>query len=419
MQQYEKRTHGGLRALCLSDWGEMLSKQGKPELSYERFRRAWEDLTKSSPPDAEPPELFHLNCLCREADGHRAFENWDPAHACMTEALAIADRLGERQPDHPMRALFYERSGWYHVDVWRINEAEADFRKALKIRTANYEQNNLLALHFVYRNRQGRAMADYFQGNASQGGAVLKTILEEINTKDIPRKQLDELKSRRPNLLERVADTALADPEGGDDPIKYLREAIRIAQGKPDDFRRDGRRTTLARLIYKAAVATAMLGSRSDAATLREQGDEEVKAFAARQQELAQKAGRIPTENVPTVRPVYEMSQELATACVTLVDTDPRVRDKGREDLLRQFEKNPNEIGRDDLLLLLFVGEQVLRGDAFDKKLKNLVARYLEKMAEIKPKRGPIGGALMDRSGEGPKLFQRYLRLAMEYPRTA
>jgi hypothetical protein len=406
LAEYQREGRAGLAALSLADFGQLLLQQRKPSIAQEKFNRARTLIAQQSTTPRDVLRLFELDSLCGEADAHRGYGNWAPACQCLQQALPLAEALPE---DHPLRAVFHERCGWYSLDVWRVDRAREEFRTALAIREANDRASNHRAIHFVSWNRQGQAMVDFYLDEAAQSAAVLKSLLPEgmsAASHDYTERQLRELRRRQPNLLERLADAELIDPPTRAQADEHLSRAIHVAE-EVEDFRDDGRWSILVRLKFKSAVVALLAGDLAAARMRYAEAEAEAAEFHKQSAAASSRAGRTAKP------PSFDATQKLAGACIDWRASEANVKSAALQRLVDQFQRDPANVSRDELQLLLLVGEWLLgQGElAADKPNERKLAQGLHRQCAVRP-RGEAVGEEQPGGWRLPKLLERYRELA-------
>lgn len=409
---YQGEGRHGLAALCLSDWGQLRLQERKPALAQEKFNRAREILFQQSQTPREVLRLFELDSLCGEADAHRGYNNWERAREHLERAAPIAAALPE---SHPLRAFFHERSGFYHLDVWRVDRAKREFATGLAIREQNDRDGNERAVHFVWWNRQGQAMADFYLDDAAACVDAIESLLPEgmaETTHNFTDRQIRELRARQPNLLERLADAKWIDPDTRRDAVGHLTSAVRIAEDV-DNFRADGRWTILVRLKFKLALLSLLVGDGAGARKTFADAEREAAEFA--KEGVVARSARTGRSGRP---PSFDATQKIAAACLDWQSDGGEPKDTGMRRLLDQFHRQPADVLRDELQLLLFVGQWFLEmpDGAMDAETKRQLAQGLHRQCAIRPKDDPIGE---EEAGgwQLPRLLARYRELAGKYVR--
>ncbi len=412
LRAYQSEGTYGLAALCLSDWGQMRLQHSKPVLAQEKFSRARELLFQQSQTPRDVLRLFELDTLCGEADAHRKYGNWDPARQSLQLAMPLAASLPEH---HPLRAVFHERSGWYHLDVWRVDRAKQEFRQALAIREQNDRDGNDLALHWVWWSRQGQAMVDFYLDEAAASAAALNSLLPEqlpTDKKSFTDRQVRELRRRRPNLLERLADAEWIVPTMRTDAVGHLTDAIGAAES--DRFRDDGRWPILIKLKFKLAVFEALVGKLAEAKerfqTTESEAVEHGKKNAAQNSSHAGRSGRPPS---------YSATQKIAEACLDCFAEEESTQSAGQERLIEQYKRDPVAVTRDELQLLLLVGDWFLqRADgSTDAETKRKLAEGMVRQCTIRARGMPVGEEQSD-AWRLPELLDSYRKVAAKYVAT-
>jgi hypothetical protein len=415
-KRYEREGQRALRALCLADWGQLRLRERRPALAHDKFARAREVLAESSaaPRDLELTDLFRGDALCWEGDAHRGYTNWEPARALLAEATRLAAGLPD---DHPQRALCHERLGWYHLDVWRLAAAGRDFDRAIACRSRHDREENHRALHFLYWNRQGRAMVDFYEGQISRAAGTLRQMLDEIRTSSkITTRQREELKQRRPNLLERLADAVLVEPSQAVEAHRVLAEAVRVARDE-ERFDSDARWPVLIRLMYKTALAAALAGEGREAQRLLETAREQVRNFESKAP-IDFAGGPLAALRPADARRKqagYGLTRELAESVVEWRARSGALLDRARQTLVAHLGRNPASVSRDELLLLLVVAERLLVDPATPAAMREEAAGYLATLAAVEPKGKPADSTPDSQPWRRPRLFQRYADVAARH----
>jgi serine/threonine protein kinase/tetratricopeptide (TPR) repeat protein len=402
--RYDAEGNRPLLALCLADWGHLRMRQRRFVLAQEKFHSARDAAAKIAGAGNAWTRWFVLDSLCNEGDAHRGFGNWEPALACLRQAAEIVADSAAPGLDglHPLRAVFHERCGWYHLDVWRLAAARADFGHAKAIREANDRAGNPFALHFSYWNRQGNAMVDFYDNRIADARDALREMLKTPGG-EVRRKQYDQLKSRYPNLHERLADIGLVNRDLDVNALEELQRAI--STGESEGFRDDGRWGHLVRLMFKSAVVAALSSGLDPAKKRLETAQGELEKLQKYQPAGATRAasGKRPQ--------VFATAHDLATACVDWLQADPAVKERGRRALLAQLGRSPIEIPRDDLLLLLYVGEHMSRDRSLAEADRQIVAGAMTALTGIGPKAAAVDARDSKPVGS-PALFAEYRKRA-------
>jgi hypothetical protein len=396
--RYAAENQHELRALCFLDWGDLLHGFRQPAKAHSQYRLAYQAL----PTDEPLPPLFEVYAKAMEADSHRRIDNTKEAESLLQRAWHVAQTL---PPEHPLRALVLERRGWLNLDLWRLEEAQSDFQEALAIRRAG-EPENHRARHFVLWDLQGMGMAQMYAGDAVAARRAFHDLLDQINEaqEEMTKKQLIELEDRRPNLYERLADTALL--TGSDtldgmqiDPAAELESAIQFARSL--DFADDGRRSVLIRLEYKLAVVRAMRG---ELAAAQERRDE-----AARYENEGSSSTSAPTSAAR--RATFEVTKQIALAGLEWRSEDATAQQAGRDKLLTLIETAPSNLDRDDLFLLLYAAENLLKSNQLAAEEQAALAEQIRNLIPVRsfPSADPSEPEAARRV-QG--VFARYLDLA-------
>jgi hypothetical protein len=165
----------------------------------------------------------------------------------------------------------------------------------------------------------------------------------------------------------------------------------------------------LVRLRFKLATLSALSGSLADA---KAEFDKAVQTSDELREAGTATAGRI----VRARSSRFDVTRELATACLDWNSPEAARREDGVRRIVAQFSANELEFTRDELLLLMFVGEKFLKGgepDEADARRKVATAIYY-RLANVRP-RGKIVGAAEVVNYKPPPLLESYRELAKQY----
>ncbi len=391
-----------LRAMCLSDWGHMSLKQREPTVAMAKFQLCRNERAAGR----SKSQLFKLHALCMEADANRRIPNWDVALLRLREARLIAEGL---VADHPLRSVYEERSGWYHLGAWHLSAAEDNFSNARSSRQANQRGGNFRALHFEYWDRQGKAMVDFYRGAVGSARTEFEAMLREIATNGkLKRKQIDELLSREPNLYERLSDTHLVwrlfDTEDRSQNAATQLDSAIVSAGR-EHFDVDGRKTVLVRLKYKTALAWAMAGDSARAQNRLQSALALEKKFIEKKfKQDAHTSTTSQTMSGKRTTHSHSVTVQLTQGYFAFLDDPATIRER----LLPLFAKNPSIVGRDDLLLLLLVGHRLLESDDVDGLTKIRLASSLETLTQVSPRAEAVDAKKGDQRPKNPGLFDRF-----------
>jgi hypothetical protein len=399
--RYDREKQPELRALCFLDWGELLHGFRQPARAHSRYRLAYQALASDEP----LPPLFEVFAKAMEADSHRRIDNTREAELLLQRAWEVAQTL---PAEHPLRAMVLERRGWLNLDRWRLDEARDDFQQALAIRRAG-EPDNHRARHFILWDLQGIAMVNMYAGDALAARRQFQELLDQINAAqgEMTKKQLSELEDRRPNLYERLADTALL--TGSDtldgmkiDPAEELESALQFA--KSLKFVEDGRRAVLIRLEYKAAAVRAM---RDETLLAQERRDEAMRY----ETEAAESSTTNSTPPRIGRQSTFESTKRIALAALEWKSDEPSAQEAGRARLLAFIRTAPSNLARDDLFLLLYTAENLLKSNELAADEAAALAEQIRHLIPVKsfPSADPSEPEAARRV-QG--VFARYLELA-------
>lgn len=200
--------------LCLSDYCYFLVGV---QYDYQRYSDCFKLLTESLK-DTPNNTLFKIAIHTENAKQSADHRKLPEAAQGFREA---ANRIaGSRinKTAHPLEANYYERSGWYRMDFWRIVRAKNDFKSALLIREHNqWSSGNPIDLMYVTYGLHGRATISHFSGDDDSARKDFKTALEMLDgirgslSKEGQAFFKTRLDERQSSTLERLADISLYD----------------------------------------------------------------------------------------------------------------------------------------------------------------------------------------------------------------
>ncbi|MCY2989273.1 MAG: caspase family protein [Planctomycetota bacterium] len=198
----------GLFALCLADYGQALSDNGRHRDGAENFALARTRVAETAAP------LFHVAGLCQEANARRKLCDWDQVAACLQEAQRLSS---ERLPSsHPLGIFLHKSRAWSYMDQWRIREAREAFGLTMQLLDAYHvehpEDRSLARIVNVFHNRHGLAMADRYSGDLPSAIHQYEQLRRDMEH-EVPQwsddKDQPALRERLVNTLERLADCRL------------------------------------------------------------------------------------------------------------------------------------------------------------------------------------------------------------------
>jgi hypothetical protein len=259
------------------------------------------------------------------------------------------------------------------------------------------EPENHRARHFILWDLQGIAMVNMYAGDALAARQAFQDLLNQINAAqgEMTKKQLLELEDRRPNLYERLADTALLTGSESLDgmsinPAEELESAIQFAESLA--FAEDGRKAVLIRLEYKLAAVRAMRGEQELALERRNEA-------VAYEKEASASS---PTSSAGGRRATYELTKQIAQSVLKWKSEDRGASGEGRGELLALVETAPSNLDRDDLFLLLYVAENLIKSKELSAGEEETLAQAIHNLVPVKSSSGPAAQGV----------FARYLEMA-------
>ena len=202
LQHYENEPSlQSLQAVCARDYGQLLDEKKQDYLlAGAKFRVC---LAKAK------SRLLKVDCLCHWATTCRKNRQISQTWDLLDKAQTTAQKAAISQ-DHPLRAVIHECRGWAAFDNWQLVTARDEFVLASGMRKKQERTNPRHKLGLIW-NLQAQAMIEHYRGDQSDAVKHYTLALDKIDkaSDDVPRKLLSELKTRRPNLRERLADCFL------------------------------------------------------------------------------------------------------------------------------------------------------------------------------------------------------------------
>lgn len=274
-----------LTSLCYADYGDCLDALGSESSTViEQFNRA---LTSVG---LNPPEAFHVYCLCRQASAYLKDNRWEDAKSRLQRAVEVVNKFNS---DSHLAAFVHRNDAWSKMIQWNVAEAEESFELSNSIllpliaKSVSPEKMEADDRHFAtatstafrssadfdakvayFHNLHGLAMARRYRGYAQDAAAeyrqliaLIEDALVQLNNVQVEatthRRSEASLLSRFVNSQERLGDCNLL----GEESERDLAEAA-------DDYRRavarvhrlpSGSRNSLrSQLLYKQSLALAI-----------------------------------------------------------------------------------------------------------------------------------------------------------------
>jgi tetratricopeptide (TPR) repeat protein len=197
----------GSYALCLMDYGLLLTQMGLNDKAREQFRMVREEVF---PPDAKSgerptmPLSLLVDSLCNEAMVLRNLKEWNKARALLVKAVSAADG------NDALTSLVYDNFAWYWMDRLNVAKARELFIKA-KESCEKIADDEFIFKTRLFKVRHGLAMTQRLRGRPdesyNQYDQIVKE-LQELMKKDFNYypKQRRDLSDRLVNSMERRAD---------------------------------------------------------------------------------------------------------------------------------------------------------------------------------------------------------------------
>lgn len=197
----------GSYALCLMDYGLLLSEMGFAERAVEQFHKVREDVfprdTKGE--SSTMPRSLVIDSLGYEASALRALEKWDES----TDRLIQAVR--EARGDDSLLSFVYNELAWHRMERLDVAKAREAFLKAKESCEALVENGQFVFKTRLYHIRHGLAMTERLCGRPDESYGQYDQLVKELQ--ELMRKDLDfnpkerrDLRTRLVNSMERRAD---------------------------------------------------------------------------------------------------------------------------------------------------------------------------------------------------------------------
>ncbi|MDB5351339.1 MAG: hypothetical protein JWN86_2586 [Planctomycetota bacterium] len=197
----------GSFALCLMDYGLLLSEMEFPELAIEQFRKIREDVFPRDARGESPnmPRSLVIDSLGYEATALKSLEKWDGAADRLLQAVR------ESSDDDALLSFVYNELAWLKMERMDIAKAQEYFLKAQESCEALVENGQFVFKTRLYHIRHGLAMAERLCGRSDTSYGQYDQLVKELQ--ELMRKDLDfnpkerrDLRKRLINSMERRAD---------------------------------------------------------------------------------------------------------------------------------------------------------------------------------------------------------------------
>jgi tetratricopeptide (TPR) repeat protein len=167
-----------LQALCLSDYGMLLSELNDNDGAFEQFR------TARSLFGLGLPIPFRVFCLTQEATARRARGFIGASDMNMEAALTLL-KSKNFDPDetHPLTAAAYMNYAWAKMQQWQFHEAEQKFKKTLEILSKEANRGRSECQVGQLHAKHGLAMIYRFQGADAEAIKAYAELTREISEK--------------------------------------------------------------------------------------------------------------------------------------------------------------------------------------------------------------------------------------------
>jgi tetratricopeptide (TPR) repeat protein len=217
----DKEPTYGSYALCLLDYGMLLTELGELDKAIEQYHKIRTDVfpvdTKTGGRPTMPLSL-QIDSLCSEAEALKRQEKWTEAGTCQFEAYRLAK-------DHDdLLSYVCNEIAWLKLERLEVRDAQKYFDQAKVACDGLVNDGRFVFTTRLYHVRHGLAMAERLLGNSAESYNQYDQIVNELRVlmrddlKFQPKERKD-LRMRLVNSLERRADVFLfaRQPLGRDD----------------------------------------------------------------------------------------------------------------------------------------------------------------------------------------------------------
>ncbi|MEA2630573.1 MAG: hypothetical protein QOE66_792, partial [Chloroflexota bacterium] len=256
----------GSFALCLIDYGLLLSEMGFDDRAVEQFRKVRQDVFPRDAKGESPtmPRSLVIDSLGGEAAALKALERWDEAADRLLQAVR------EAREDDALLSFVYNELAWLKIERLDVARAREYFTKAKDSCESLVENGQFVFKTRLYHIRHGLAMAERLCGRSDESYGQYDQLVKELL--ELMRKDLDfnpkerrDLRDRLVNSMERRADVrffARRSPTFFRDvrPDRYLR----LLASVEDDYQEaieqvaNDDLSTKTQLLYKKVITRCL-----------------------------------------------------------------------------------------------------------------------------------------------------------------
>lgn len=222
----------GSYALCLIDYGLLLTEMGQPEKAVEQFRKVRTGVFPIDDTGQRPtmPLSLAVDSFCYEAEARKQQERWEDAKACQLEAERLA------KDDKPLLSYVCNEIAWLKMERLEVADAKEYFLKAKAACEELVNAGQFVFKRRLYHIRHGLAMTERLLGHPEDSYAQYDQIVREL--KDLLQddllfspKERRELRERLVNSMERRADVRFFARTPAADVARAL-EPARVASAR-------------------------------------------------------------------------------------------------------------------------------------------------------------------------------------------
>lgn len=316
----------GSYALCLMDYGLLLSEMGFPERAVEHFRKVREDVFPRDAKGESPtmPRSLVVDSLGHEAAALQALGKWDES----TDRLLQAVR--ESRGEDSLLSFVYNALAWHRMERLDVAKARESFLKAKESCEALVENGQFVFKTRLYHIRHGLAMAERLCGRPDESYGQYDQLVKELqelmrNDLDFNPKERRDLRTRLVNSMERRADVRFFSRRSPtfftemapDRYLSLLEKVERDYQEAVEQVVTDDP-SSKAQLLYKKVIVRCLSEmARRQADRVAEQGTATRPTLAPIDIEFAE-AERTYTSLPPERRKTLKLYHEIASACMDL-----------------------------------------------------------------------------------------------------
>lgn len=323
----------GSYALCLIDYGQLLSEMGFPDRAVEQFRKVRDEVFPKDQNGDRPtmPLSLVVDSLGYEASALRSLEKWDQSAELLLQAVR------EARGDDALLSFVYNELAWLKMERLDVARAKEFFAKAKESCEALIENGQFVFKTRLYHIRHGLAMAERLCGRPDESYGQYDQLVNELL--ELMRKDIDfnpkerrDLRKRLVNSMERRADVRFFARRSPTfftevEPDRYLALLAKVEDDYQDALEQvaNDDLSTKTQLLYKKVVTQCLSEMGRQAAGQRQGGEpDEGARDASRRAPLSPveiefaEAERTYNSLSPELRRGLKLYHEIAASCMEL-----------------------------------------------------------------------------------------------------